>query len=272
MVRGIRRAAQHGRHRAEGLNGVQGPDGWQREIALAGGSNFRDLGGYRTAGGQTVRRGRIYRSANLAGLTPEDHAVVAALALRNVCDFRGDEECASAPTPLDAIATPVLHRLTIHPRIGASLRDLVNTGRATNTSARDIMLQVYRAYAIDHAGVYRRLFALLLDESNYPLLFHCSAGKDRTGFGAALILRLLGVPEADVLEDYLLTNRLYRGVSHLSDLPDDMRLVVSAVHADYLAEAFAAIDSQFGSIDRYAEAALGLGRDERHRLQRLLLD
>ena len=243
-----------------------------RELALAGTSNFRDLGGYRTAGGRVVRRGRVYRSANLAGLTPDDHSIVAALGLRNVCDFRGDEECASAPTPLQEIAAPVLHRLTIHPRIGATLRDLVQTGRATNSSARDVMLRVYRAYAIDHADVYRRLFALLLDESSYPLLFHCSAGKDRTGFGAALILRLLGVPEADVVHDYLLTNRLWRGGTHFSDLPDDMRAAVTSVHADYLAESFAAIDAEFGSLDRYAEAALGLGRTERQRLQVLLLD
>mgnify|MGYP006280523483 CR=1 FL=1 len=134
------------------------------------------------------------------------------------------------------------------------------------------MLRVYRAYAIEHADVYRRLFALLLDEANYPLLFHCSAGKGRTDFGAALLLHLLGVAEDDVVQDYLLTNSLWRGGTHFGDLPEDIRAAVTSVHVDYLAASFDAIRTEYGSLDRYAEAALGLGLAERQRLHSLLLE
>jgi protein-tyrosine phosphatase len=245
---------------------------WSREIRLTGASNFRDIGGYRTADGRTVRRGLVFRSANLGTLAGDDHAILSAIRLRTICDFRGDEECAGAPTPLEHIAAPALHRLTIHPRLGASLRDLVQTGQATGVAAGDLMRQVYRAYAVEFAEVYRRLFQLMLDERNLPLLFHCSAGKDRTGFGAALLLKALGVPDETILEDYLLTNRLWRGSGHLADLPDHIRAVVAAVHPDYLAAAFGAIETELGGMPAFMEEKLGLDAAAVTRLRDVLLD
>ncbi len=104
-----------------------------------------------------------------------------------------------------------VHRLPIEPSVGASLRDLVATHDATGENVLTVMRQAYVAYALEWSHRYRAIFTLLGDEAALPLLLHCSAGKDRTGFGSALILTALGVPREVVREDYLASNRLWRG-------------------------------------------------------------
>ncbi len=163
-----------------------------RSIALSGASNLRDLGGWPSAGGRTVRFGRIYRSAALTRLEDADVAKLAGLGIRTVCDLRGHRERVAAPSRLPADATE--HSLPIEPSVGAGLRDIVATGEATGENVMSVLRQAYVAYALEWSHRYRCIFDLLLSDGGTPLLFHCSAGKDRTGFGAALILTALGVP------------------------------------------------------------------------------
>ena len=109
-------------------------------------------------------------------------------------------------------------------------------------------------------GGSKTLFAHLLGDSA-PLVIHCTAGKDRTGFACALILHSLGVPEHVIAEDYLLTNRFYRrDPSASNDLPDDVRQVLGSVEASFLAAAFDAIRSDYGDLEQHFQASgLGLG-------------
>lgn len=233
-------------------------------ITLDGASNVRDLGGYAVEGGGRVRFGLVFRSASLAGLTQQARQDVAALGLRTIVDLRGTKEAAAWPTPdFDGVARLAL---PIEPSVGASLRDLAATGRTTGEDAMDVMRRAYVAYVTDCAAQYRGLFARILDDDGTPLLFHCSAGKDRTGFGAALLLRLLGVSMDDVRNDYLATNRLWHGDSALAhELPPAMGAVLLRVHATLLDAAFAAIDD-LGGLDHYARTRLDLGPSERARL------
>ena len=157
-----------------------------RQVPLAGASNVRDLGGWPAAGGR-VRFGRAYRAAALSALTTPDADTMVALGVRTVCDLRGTAERATAPTRLDGAH---VHSLPIEPSVGASLRDIVATREATGEDVLTLMHQAYTAYALDWAHRYRAMFDILL-RNDGPLLFHCSAGKDRTGFGAALILTML---------------------------------------------------------------------------------
>jgi protein-tyrosine phosphatase len=241
-----------------------------RSIMLEGASNVRDLGGYVVEGGGRVRFGLVYRSASLAGLTPRARQDLAALGLRTIVDLRGTKEAASWPTPdLDGVTCLAL---PIEPSVGASLRDLAATGRTTGEDAMGIMRRAYVAYVTDCAAQYRGLLARLLDDDGPPLLFHCSAGKDRTGFGAALLLRLLGVSMDDVRNDYLATNRLWHGDSALArELPPAMGAVLLRVHAPLLDAAFAAVDAA-GGLDEYARDRLGLDRSARARLIERLVD
>ena len=245
-------------------------DDLPRVLALAGASNVRDLGGWRTADGRRVRFGRVFRGAALDQLTDADGAALTAGGIGIVADLRGTAERVRAPSRLPpGIA---VCSLPIEPSAGASLRDIAATRVATGEDVMDVLRRAYVAYALDWAHRYRALFDLLLREDAAPLLFHCSAGKDRTGFGAALLLTLLGVTMADVRTDYLATNRLWRGDSALAaELPAAAADALLRVHAPLLEAAFTAIAEEHGSFEHYAEARLGMDAARRQALRQRLL-
>ncbi|MDE2006103.1 MAG: tyrosine-protein phosphatase [Rhodospirillales bacterium] len=228
-----------------------------RAVPLDGVSNFRDLGGWRATGSR-VRFGRVFRSASLADMTAADAGRIAALGIRAVCDLRGRREAAAAPFPAALLPGIALHALPIEPTVGASLRDILATRAATGRDATELMIAAYEAYAEEWSHRYRAIFDLLADPVGGAVLFHCSAGKDRTGFGAALILTALGVSEADVMEDYLATNRLWRGDAEMgSGLPREAAAVLLTVQPLLLRAAFDAI-GRLGGFARYAASRLGL--------------
>src|SRR5258708_7219621 len=144
-----------------------------------------------------------------------------------------------------------IHELTIAPSIGASLRDLIANRDATAADVMQVMRMAYAAYATDWHHRYRAMFDLLL-ASDAPLLFHCTAGKDRTGFGAALLLAALGVPEDSIRADYMATNRLWRGDPELAaSLPPAVAATLLTVNPAFLTAAFDAIDAAHGSLAAY---------------------
>jgi protein-tyrosine phosphatase len=242
-------------------------------IALAGASNLRDLGGYRTADGRVVRRGLVFRSAALARLTGADHAIIASLGLRTICDFRGLGEAAQAPTQLGPAGAAVRHvPLPIEPTVGAGLRDILATKQATGEALFAVLERAYAAYALSSTAQYKTLIDLVVD-GDTPLLFHCSAGKDRTGFGAALLLTALGVPWDTVIADFDATNRLWRRDTVASDdLPDDVRQGLLRANPALLTAAFDAARREYGSLDRYLAEAMGLIPSRLAQLQETLLE
>jgi len=238
-------------------------------IPLRGASNVRDLGGWPAAGGR-VRRGKVFRGAALSDLTEEDCGHLAALGVRTVCDLRGVAERTAAPSRLPDVT---VHSLPIEPSVGASLQDILATRAATNEDTLSLMHQAYVAYALDWGHHYRAMFALLLKGDAVPLLFHCSAGKDRTGFGAALILTTLGTPRDAIIEDYLASNRLWQGGAGIgSGLPSHVAAALLTVRVELLDAAFAAIDEAYGGFERYAEETLALDRTRLEHLRELLVE
>ena len=238
-------------------------------IELQGVSNLRDLGGYRTEDGRVVRRGMVYRSAALAKLTAADRAVMDRLGLRTVCDFRGVEESGRAPTHLPG---PRIVALPIEPTVGAGLRDILRTREATGEALHAVLERAYAAYALDSSAQYGALLDAIL-EGGTPLLFHCSAGKDRTGFGAAMLLTALGVPWDAVVADFEATNRFWRRDTVPSeDLPPAIRESLLRAEKRLLAAAFDAARQRHGSVDAYLAEALGLDAGRRAKLQDLLLE
>ena len=175
--------------------------------------NIRDFGGYVGAGGRVVRRGLLYRGGQLADATPAELEAIRGLGLRNVLDLRSSAEAAAAPDPdvpgagyrrvsgaLDSRGREIdmsprrMYRLLLHPRRTEGGRP----GRRRGIAG------VYASLAFANVA-YRELFRLLLD-GGAPLLVHCTAGKDRTGIAAMLVLLALGVDASDAVSDYLLTN------------------------------------------------------------------
>jgi len=227
-------------------------------VPLTGASNLRDLGGWRTVDGRRVRRSLVFRSASLATLTDADLATVATLGLRTVCDLRGEREAAAAPSRLPAGVERVL--LPIEPQVGGSIRDLLKREVATGEDVVGLMERAYLAYGTSHLFQYRALFAVLADAARQPVLFHCTAGKDRTGFGAALLLLALGVDRATILADYMATDRLWRREFTLPPgTPAPLAEALYATHPGLLIAALDAAIAPFG--DAAALLSDGLGVD-----------
>ncbi len=241
-------------------------------IPLENASNLRDLGGWPTVDGRIVRTGVVFRAPALVRLSAADEAAIAALGLRTVCDLRGMREAENTPVELAGARRA---GLPIEPTVGASLRDILRTGIATGHVTPEEMLELlreaYQAYALQSFPRYRALFALLRSEADLPLLFHCSAGKDRTGFGAALLLTALGVAWEHVVADYLATNRLWRReIAEFFELPAPVKDALLSAHEPLLASAFDAVRSEYGSVDLYLEHAIGLDGHAREELRAAL--
>ncbi|MBB5046412.1 protein-tyrosine phosphatase [Rhodopseudomonas rhenobacensis] len=233
-------------------------DSFPRHLALTGACNFRDLGGYPGKDGRSVRWRQLFRSNHLAHLSGEDIAVVRGLGLRSAFDLRGVEERLSTMCCVDDIT---VHSLPIEPAIMIALRDRLMAGKPLSAAeTAELMRESYRDFVQNNTKAFRALFGHLL-EDHAPLVIHCTAGKDRTGFACALILHALGVAEATIVEDYLLTNRHYRlddATARTLPLPPDITAVLVSVEDSFLAAAFEAIRTEYGGLDAYFADGLGL--------------
>jgi protein-tyrosine phosphatase len=241
----------------------------RRHVELDGASNFRDLGGYATEDGHHVRWGLFFRSDDLSELSDADLERLRGLGIRLVCDFRGEDERAAAPDRLPAVDPPAVAELAISdPSFsGQALRESITSGDA-DVDLRAVLIEANRLFATRFAPQYAAMFERITRPENLPALLHCTAGKDRTGFASALVLRSLGVPMQSVAEDFLLTNTytaakiektlwMIRLVSLFRADPERIRPALG-VEPAYLEAAFAEIAAGWGSFDAYRRDALGL--------------
>src|ERR1700756_5013264 len=235
-----------------------------RHFNLQGASNFRDLGGYATADGRTIRWRHIFRSNHLGHLTETDIGVVRELGVKHAFDFRGTDERRAAVCAVKEIA---VHSLPIEPTVVAALRARLQARALSSADALEIMRESYRGYVRLNTHSFRELFARLI-EASAPSVIHCTAGKDRTGFACALLLHALGVPEEVIGEDYLLTNRFYRRDPNASpELPAEVQRAIGSVEASFLAAGLETVRAQYGDIETYFRDGLGLGPAERNELK-----
>jgi len=254
----------------------------ERRIALDGEPNFRDLGGYETADGRVVKWGRIYRSGELAKLTDADLATVEGLDIKLVCDLRSPGEVTIGPDRLPAGAESVAIPITDDSQDPVAIRNAVLAGDVSSLGAPGELLTEGNAqFVTEHTDDYAALMERVMDPAAQPANLHCTAGKDRAGLGAALVLLTLGVPEKTVMEDFLLSNE-YRAASNektlsqLSALLDPSEIEVMRgileVRPEYLQAALDAMDEEYGSVDGYLRKGLGITPKERARFQKLMLD
>ena len=227
----------------------------ERLITLAGWGNFRDLGGYETRDGRHVRWRRIFRSDALVWLTEGDVQTLAGMALRLVfgIDLRTHDELESMHLGPVYESDTKHHHLPFFPRFGEDRERMRAAVHAIGQVASDSYLQLMEQSRPCFEGI----FNLLAEPEHYPSAFYCAAGKDRTGMVSALLLRVLGVPDEQIIEDYALTEapseeRIIARLKALGrdpgDLPDRAAL---AAHPETMEHFLTGFDRLHGSVEEF---------------------
>lgn len=257
----------------------------ERVIHLKGTTNTRDIGGYPTSDLNSLRYGQIIRSDKLSRLSAKDFEKLEALGLKTVIDLRTDKEHNESPTIWKGDHPPQF----FHFPVGDSNNDwftaqrkMMKKNRFTQEQSLEHMVEGYRNFANEEKTSYQKLMAVVLDESNWPVLIHCNAGKDRSGIGIALILEALDVDRETIMEEYLLTNEISliekkavvlskesknssRGNRFSKGTSPSAWLPIVGVRAEMLEAFYASIEEKYGSMDAYL-TELGVDKDARNAL------
>jgi len=259
-----------------------------RHIALTGQPNFRDLGGYATTDGRHVKWRAVYRSGELSQLSEDDVGKLGALGIKSVVDLRSPEEVSARgegrlPPGARLVPLPIASS-----DLFAKLIPMFLKGDFSQVPP-DLLDRVNRMLVRDFTAQYAGLLAALSDPTNRPLVFHCTQGKDRAGFGAAMVLSALGVPWDTVVEDYLLSNHfrkeendkmlemIRRFASSLGG-PDGEEIAFSRVEGllyvkeQSLQAAHAEIIERHGSVAAFLTEGLGCSQAELEHLRDELLE
>jgi protein-tyrosine phosphatase len=254
-----------------------------RRIAVKGMRNLRDLGGYYSSDGRTLRWGLLYRSDALRPADARARAVIERMELATVVDFRSAEEREKKP---DLIPEGQSLRLVHIPvfdgpnSVEHVVRGHLRAGTMAEVDPGRLSREAYGQFPRDFLPQFGTFIREILDAGGKPLLFHCAAGKDRTGFAAAILLRLLDVPAPTVLEDYMLSRKY--GMKFKAPMVLAFRLRYGeeayrvmkhfvGIEPGFLEASFAAIDELHGSFGNFARQGLGLGESDISRLKNTLL-
>jgi protein-tyrosine phosphatase len=255
-----------------------------RLLNFEGIDNFRDLGGYPTTDGRQVKWGVLYRAATLAESSRADLVGLQQLNLATLIDFRSAAEKKEEPNHLpDPTGFKVVDIPTLDDGNEAMVGEIaarIESGNFEGFDPNALMLEANRQFASTFTPQFRQFVHTVLQADGAPIAWHCSAGKDRTGFAAAILLRILGVPQDVVMQDYmassqhalesrksqLLLLRVFKG-----EEAADKLTVLMGVEETWLAAAFAEIDATWGSFDNYVRKGLELSEADIAQLKAALL-
>jgi len=244
-----------------------------RLVDFQGAHNFRDLGGYPSELGGTTRWGVLYRAAALSEMTADDLAELESLGIRTVFDLRRDDEREMAPDPVPTVHVCLMSHVFANAQMPE--RDTL----VDHDHGVQFMRQLYSGL-LAHAGhEMGRLIGMIADGA-VPAVFHCTAGKDRTGIVAALILRAVGVARETVLDDFELTNRYVTRETHAAmyqrmidhGMSPEAAAGMFAAARESMAAALDELDDVYGGAEAYLTGPAGLDAAAIARLRDLLLD
>lgn len=243
----------------------------ERRLTFAGVQNFRDLGGLPARDGRHVKWGLFYRSGSLYSLQDNDHTYFKTLGIRSVVDFRTPYEVKEEPDNLPKDTGLQYANVSIQNDEDVSnIKDDLLNGKLTAASAHLLLVKANQDFAGPFANRYVPFLQTLSDQSRLPMVYHCTAGKDRAGFATFLVLSCLGVQEETILNDYLMTNYYSQeanqkilnkaglGSVFMRNLdPEAMVPLLEAKH-EYLQEAISTIHQRYGSIDSFLVKEYGI--------------
>jgi protein-tyrosine phosphatase len=255
-------------------------------IPLEHGCNFRQISGQMSRDGRRVRAGKLYRSGVLAYFSAQDHQQLASVGIRTIVDLRRADERRREPTRW--CSSDVTTLTANDESAPASLLRFALRPDQTPANMRQAMIDVYRGMPESLADQLRALFDRLL-QGQVPLLIHCSAGKDRTGFASAVVLEALGVPRAAIVQDYLHTNEAvnlerfvlehHPGVARHKDsihplkrTSQEVRDALLRAHEHYLDAALEALEQKYGTVENYLSQRLSIDAQQLATIRHTLLE
>jgi protein-tyrosine phosphatase len=248
----------------------------EKQLEIKKVTNFRTIGNIKNVDGRILKEGKFYRSAHLHKLKKRSIKTLENLGIKEIIDLRNSKEISQRP---DVIPQNVDHKnYSAFEDEGDQLdqaKKLVLKGKVKGTDADQRMLDFYKTYATENPEIIKKIIHEILDSED-PVLYHCTAGKDRTGIITALILTILKFDSATIENDYLLSNnyrkQLVQKRLHLAHnlhfiYPKmDLNVIekLSWVEKDYLKAAFLEINKKYGSIDIYIHQNLGISENKRN--------
>jgi len=246
----------------------------KRILNLEGAINLRELGGYPTANGTTIKYNKLLRSGDISNLTTNSLSYLKKYGLKYVIDFRSEDEqrtWSDVRSDFYKIYSDPVYPLMGN---GDKLAGAINHGDYSYLGL------IYQSVVLDKHGqeAYKLLFDLLLenDQPNQSVLFHCAAGKDRTGIGALLILKALGVDNEIITKDYLLTNLMYQDSNQIAKTLNDKngnqdinKMNMTKGDLESISSVYDAIDHYYGSFENYLDKALDVDASKLEKLRKL---
>lgn len=253
-------------------------------------NNTRDLGGMKGCGGKSIKQGRLIRSGQLYFASEEDLKVLGDIT-GTVVDLRTGEECSEKPDP-EVPGAKYIHIPAVKDLAAGMTREKRANETVIKTLGRDpegalkYMCRVYTAFITDEdcLSCYRAFLDLLLKGPEKAVLWHCTAGKDRTGFAALVIEEILGVSREDILEDYLKSNEylkdevagllgyLQKSMGDFGKEGEEALGYLFGAHEEFLESLYAKAEELYGSFPAFIEKALGVTKEEEERLRELYLE
>ena len=256
--------------------------------------NFRDLGGYYNKEGKQVRWGKIYRSSSLSPAPPtpprtsmltspraflrnymaQDMAYMTNLGIKSLISLRTESENFNFPSRFHVDNTFNL------PLRGNRINVFVDKIFSGEMRRNDVIIHLQDVLSFlleNNSDYYERMFDVLLDESNYPLILYCSIGVDRSGIAAALILAALDIPTEEIINDFMLSNDhinyadLFLNPESFPDYVQETMMAIYSAHKETISYAFERITKEYGSMDNYFEKELNLTPSKREKLKKILL-
>lgn len=254
----------------------------QHNIQFSKLANFREVGGLQTTDQMVIKQGMIYRSADLSRLTKQDILTFSTLGIQTICDLRTSSERKSHPPKImehDKIVHIPMQPDSMMPSKWTMFRMLIAEGKSL--SFTPIMKDVYQSMLYERKKEIQQLFTLLSDEKNYPLMLHCTSGKDRTGFLSALIQLAAGVPVHTVLSEYMRSNegvkmlvkrqeRFVRMMS-LYRVSKEQIQPLLGVQQDYLEDVLNEMMDTYGNAERYLLEACDVPKAQLLKMKNILL-
>ncbi len=253
-----------------------------RVIDLDGGINFRDIGGYSNSQGRKVKWRKIMRCGHLASLSDNDLDILEKIGINRVHDFRRSEEQEMSPSC--AVRAEFVDDYQI--LIGDISRfwEFLFEGELTAESSHQLVVNSYASCIDSVIPAFSRFMRHIVDNADNASVFHCSAGKDRTGMAAALILSALDVPRETIIKDYMLTVEHYDSEQLINIVEEHLRkanvdswdrawlMPYCSVHQDNIVAFLDAIDASYGNVKNYLISALGLSQADLDKMHQCYLE